>query len=313
MWIALALAVAAIGALAAEAPVVPDFIPTKFDRIILLDAVHAGTRLLAVGERGVLVRSGDGGAHWQAQRLPTTQTLTALAFNDENNGVAVGHDATVLRTADGGATWKRVKIEEAGIDSFLGATALGGTRIVIYGAFGEFYESNDNGATWQRERVIDKDFDRHISQVIKVGDRYLLVGESGTLALSDDLATWKKLAAPYEGSYFGGLVTKGGAWLIYGMRGNVYRSEDAGASWSKVDLGTHLSVMNGRVLADGRIVLVGINGLTEVSSDDGKTFVRRDTGVRQSLAQVLPLADGAVLVVGERGIARIDAKALSGN
>ena len=141
----------------------PTVVPTKPNRVILLDAAQAGTRLLAVGERGVVLQSDDGGTTWKGQRTPTTRTLTAVAFNDEKNGIAVGHGATILRTADGGATWQQVKVKEAGIDSLLGAVALGGTRMAAYGAFGLYLESDDNGQTWTRGQVIDADFDRHIS------------------------------------------------------------------------------------------------------------------------------------------------------
>ena len=248
----------------------PSVVPTKPNRVILLDAARAGKNVVAVGERGVLLQSDDDGATWKGQRTPTTRTLTGVAFNDDKNGIAVGHGATILRTADGGTTWQPVKVKEAGIDSLLGAVALGGTRMVAYGAFGEYLESNDNGATWTRGQVIDAEFDRHISQVFKAGDKYVLVGESATLAASDDGKTYKKLESPYKGSWFGGLATKGGAWLIYGMRGNVYRSENAGATWTKIDAGGEQTIANGRVLADGRIVLVGVSGKIAISNDDGK-------------------------------------------
>jgi len=290
----------------AGAPYAPTLVPTKANRVILLDVARSGTRLQAVGERGVVLQSDDGGATWKGQRTPTTRTLTSVAFNDEKNGVAVGHGATIVRTADGGATWQSVKVKEAGIDALLGVVALGGTRMVAYGAFGLYLESNDNGQTWTRQQAIDADFDRHISQIFKAGDKSVLVGESATLAVSDDGKTFKRLESPYKGSWFGGLATKSGAWLIYGMRGNVYRSENAGATWTKIDAGGEQSLTNGRLLDDGRIVLVGIGGKMAISGDDGRTFAPVKTGTRQSLAQVLALADGKLLLVGESGVSKLD-------
>ncbi len=317
---ALAVACAAGGpgvVLAADSPAAPaeyapSFVPTKPNRVILLDAVQVGPRLLAAGERGVVLSSDDGGTTWKAQRTPTTRTLTGLAFNGEKNGMAVGHGATLLRSSDSGASWQQVKVADAGVDSLLGAAALGGTRVVAYGAFGLYLESNDNGQTWVRHQVVDKDFDRHISQVFRVGEKFLLVGESATLAISDDGVGWQALKSPYQGSLFGGLVTKGGAWLIYGMRGNVFRSEDGGGSWARIDVGTQQSVMNGRVLPDGRILLVGVSGLALASGDDGRTFARMQTGQRQSFSQVVALADGKLLLVGDGGVAKVDAKGVAG-
>lgn len=283
----------------------PDFVPTRADRVILLDVEQAGARIHAVGERGVVLQSDDGGSNWKGRRTPTTRTLTGIVFNDEKHGVAVGHGATILRTEDGGATWQAVVVEDAGIDSLLGAVALGGTRVIAYGAFGLYLESNDNGRGWTRHQVIDAEFDRHISQVIEAGDGLLLIGETGTLATSADGVNYTRVVSPYEGSFFGGLATPAGAWLIYGMRGNVFRSEDRGATWTKVEVGSQKTVSSGRVLSDGRIVLVGIAGNVLVSGDDGRSFAKLDAGLRQSLAQVVELAGGGLLVVGDAGVAKV--------
>lgn len=203
-----------VGAWAAnEAPATaaayaPTFVPTKANRLILLDVQPAGKRLVAVGERGVIMISDDGGNSWKGQRAPTTRTLTAVVFSDEKNGVAVGHGGTIVRTTDGGTTWQAVKVPETGPDSMLGAVALGSGRILAYGSFGLFMESTDNGATWQRTQIIDEEFDRHISQIFKAGDKYVLVGESATFAVSNDGTKWERRESPYKGSLFGGLVTK---------------------------------------------------------------------------------------------------------
>lgn len=309
---AMLLAACATGAIAAgpdKAPAVayaPSFVPTKPNRIILLDAVQAGARVVAAGERGVVLSSDDAGATWKAQRTPTTRTLTTVAFSDDRNGVAVGHGATILRSTDGGGSWQAIKVAEAGTDALLGANAIGGARVVAFGAFGLYLDSNDNGQTWTRLKVIDADFDRHISRIFKAGDKFVMVGESATLATSDDAKTWVRLESPYKGSWFGGLATKSGAWLIYGMRGNVFRSEDGGAKWTKIDSGGEQSLMNGRVLADGRVLLMGIAGKLLLSGDDGRSFSVLKSGVRQSLAQALPLADGKLLLVGENGVVRVD-------
>src|SRR5688572_15780971 len=225
----------------------------RSDRIILMDLEQVGARLLAVGERGFVLVSDDSGQTWTAIPSPVTRTLTGLAFRDERRGVAVGHGASVVRTEDGGQTWQVVTIDEAGSDSLLGVTHVGGDHFLAYGAFGLLLDSTDAGRTWTRRTLLSEDFDRHISQVLRVGDSLLLVAESGTLARSDDDGvTWTQLASPYEGSFFGALETRDQAVLVFGMRGNVYRTPDLGATWTKVETGTTASFMSGRQLADGR-------------------------------------------------------------
>src|SRR5690606_18871837 len=80
----------------------------------LNDVAYAGqSNVWAVGDRGVLLHSTDGGEHWEQRPLGTTIPLDSFSFVDGERGWIVGGDATlyghrkravVLRTIDGGAT-----------------------------------------------------------------------------------------------------------------------------------------------------------------------------------------------------------------
>lgn len=276
--------------------------PLRADRTLLMDAVRLGTHLVAVGERGMVWSSSDHGVTWRAHRTPTTRTLTALAFNKGGIGLAVGHGGTLLRSADAGNNWQLVDLgKSAGLDSLLGATWLTESRVVAYGAFGLYLVSDDEGRTWKRKQVIEAEFDSHISRVESMGRRQLLVGESSLLALSDDGVQWKRVASPYQGSWFGALASPTGAVLLYGMRGHVYRSEDGGATWVASGFEDERSVMGGCVLEDGRIVLVGTSGMVHVSRDDGRSFQPERRVGGSDLAQVVALGGNRVLLVGEQG------------
>ncbi len=298
-----ALGVDALGQSAVEAA------PTVYrpQRVVILDVARVGNRLVAVGERGLVMTSTDDGRNWQGQRTKVTRTLTGVAFADDKVGVAVGHGGSLLRTVDGGASWTPVEVEAVGRDSLLGVTHLEGTVFAAYGAFGLYIESADGGVTWTRRRVGGEDFDRHISQVVKVGPELLLVGESASLARSTDRgATWEKMESPYRGSFFGALVTAKGTVLVYGMRGNVFRSTDGMKTWTKVDLGTAAALMGARQLDDGTIVLVGGTGVVAVSRDDGASFRTAADARGRSLSQVIPTGSRDLLVVGDGGIATLD-------
>lgn len=71
----------------------------------------------AVGDKGIIVHSEDGGRHWAIQSTPLSCRLESVQFLDPQIGWAVGgrihpytHDSSgvVLRTNDGGVTWKQV-------------------------------------------------------------------------------------------------------------------------------------------------------------------------------------------------------------
>src|SRR5262249_10578900 len=72
-------------------------------RGLLIAIAPAGQRLVAVGDRGIIVLSDDRGASWtQAQYVPTQALLTGVCFIDAQHGVAVGHDEVIVTTADAG-------------------------------------------------------------------------------------------------------------------------------------------------------------------------------------------------------------------
>ncbi|MBQ6826572.1 MAG: hypothetical protein IJO46_01040, partial [Thermoguttaceae bacterium] len=68
----------------------------------------------AVGDRGTIWTTVDGGATWNLADVPTDANLFAVSFFDENFGLAVGGRVVpatgvgvgvLLRTIDGGTTW----------------------------------------------------------------------------------------------------------------------------------------------------------------------------------------------------------------
>jgi photosystem II stability/assembly factor-like uncharacterized protein len=71
----------------------------------------------AVGDRGVIWHTDDGGRNWQLQSSPVLCRLESVCFVDDRNGWIVGgwnhpytHKTTgvVLRTTDGGQHWERI-------------------------------------------------------------------------------------------------------------------------------------------------------------------------------------------------------------
>lgn len=75
---------------------------------LLLSVARAGTRLVAAGERGIVLVSDDNGKSWHQAHVPVSVTLTSVRFADERMGWITGHSGILLHTEDGGATWSKV-------------------------------------------------------------------------------------------------------------------------------------------------------------------------------------------------------------
>ena len=61
--------------------------------------------LIAVGERGTILRTDDGGRKWNSARAPVNSTLLSVQFISEDDGWIVGRNGVILRSDDRGRTW----------------------------------------------------------------------------------------------------------------------------------------------------------------------------------------------------------------
>lgn len=285
------------------------------DALVLMDVARAGPDLVAVGERGTVLRTATNDVlrtaapdlRWSRAATTVSRTLTGIAFASPTLGVAVGHGGVLLRSDSGGRDWTEISTPAVGQASLLGVAATGPANFAAFGAFGMLATSDDGGLTWTRREVLGPDFDRHLYALLPLdAATWMLAGESGTLALTaDGGAHWSELRSPYQGSFFGLVRTADNAILAFGMRGHVFRSDDRGTAWTAITTGTTTGFNAGRMLDNGTVVLAGNGGMLAVSGDDGRSFRLIKAASPAGLAQVAGLSDGAVLTVGEAGLSRI--------
>lgn len=269
---------------------------------LMLDAVALDDRLVAVGERGHILISKDGGSSWQQIEVPTRAMLTAVAFMDNQVGVAVGHDSVILRTTDGGDTWKMVYSAPEDEAPFFDVWFADSDNGVAIGAYGSHYRTVDGGLTWNFELIGDTDW--HLHQIARAENGKLyLAAEAGFAYRSDnDGETWVELPTPYEGSFFGVLPLEGDTVLLYGLRGHLFRSEDAGETWTEITTNTVAMLTTGIRLSEGTIIIAGLGGTVLVSSDGGRNFSYHQQQGRRGISAMVETTDGSLLLVGEFGV-----------
>lgn len=265
---------------------------------VLLAAASAGNRLVAVGERGIVALSDDGGARWQQARVPTSVTLTAVRFTDARHGLATGHGAVVLATADGGATWERrldgrqlaallreqaqqggdaqalqaaERLAQEGPDKpLLDLVPLDGQRVLAVGAYGLAVASEDGGRRWTSWMPrLPNPKGLHLYAARRHGETVLLAGEQGLVLLSQDGGrSFRRLETPYRGSFFSAELLSGREIVLAGLRGTVLRSGDAGASWTPVAVPVPASITATTLTPDGRLLAVNQAGLVLTLRED---------------------------------------------
>ncbi len=155
--------------------------------------------------------------------------------------------------------------------------------------------------------AIDNPSRFHLNGITRVegGDLYI-AGESGFVYRSqDDGMTWETLEPGYPGSFFGVVGTGDGGVLAYGLRGNIYRSEN-GEEWTSVDSGTERTLNTGHVNDKGEIAIVANDGAVIYSDDGGKSFSSHIRSSRHSYIGVRLIPDEGLVLTGERGAVRTD-------
>ena len=306
----------------------------------LLQAVtRAGARLVAVGQRGHVVVSDDGGTTWKQSRVPVSSDLCAVYFVDERSGWAVGHDGVVLHSSDAGETWslqldgrkanellvaamqRKVAAEPASDEAkkliaeaqrdleqgpdkpFLDVWFADANNGFVGGAYNLIFRTVDGGKTWESwfDRTDNPKF-FNLYAIRPVAGSVFIVGESGTvLKLDREKQRFVALAAPYKGSFFG-VAEAQGAVVAFGLRGNVFRSDDGGAQWTKVDSGLAAAVVAATRLSSGTTLLADAGGRVIATDDGARSF--HPLSLKQS-TPATGLADagsGRLVLTGPRGV-----------
>ncbi len=156
----------------------------------------------AVGSRGALLVTVDGGKTWQAKPAATEDVIRDVYFTDQLNGWLVcerniyelqsnkDERAYLMKTSDGGEHWKRINMRGADIDGRLSRAVFSrGGNGWAFGEGGAVYTTRDSGANWLR---------------LQAPTRYLLLG--------------------------GAFIDENNGWLV-GTGSTILRTVDGGETW----------------------------------------------------------------------------------
>lgn len=258
----------------------------------------------AVGDRGTIWTTVDGGANWKLVDVPTDANLFAVSFFDENFGLAVGGRVVpatgvgvgvLLRTIDGGTTWGVV--ETASFPILRDVRVLDPGTAWVAGDSSELYPSglfvsSDTGLTWTAESGARRGGWRAVlydpEQKLGVG-----VSTDGALqTVSGEKAT--KKALPFGARRLDDVVfdaASGTVWAV-GESGLATRSVNFGADWARApgvfpnDAGRYFDFESVAALG-GFVGAVGSPGTLFFYSDDGgATWAASRTGTRTPLRKL---------------------------
>lgn len=304
------------------------------EHVALIDMERAGSRIVAVGEHGVIIISDDQGASWRQAVVPVSTELTALSFVDEHRGWAVGHSGVVLATEDGGQTWikqldgiqaARLMLEAAkhsgneralktaewlvadGADKpFLDVLFQDAQRGMVIGAYGLAFVTEDGGKHWfSIADRLDNPRSLHLYALARRGNEIVIAAEQGLVLRSEDAGqSFRALNVPYEGSFFTVALPPSGDMVVAGLRGNALLSRDGGEHWRALEV-------PGKVSANFNCASVDAAGTVWLANAAGMVFKLHDDRLElissrlRPLSDLLILNDGAALGASLSGVVQV--------
>lgn len=269
-------------------------------RAAMIGVARAGNRLVAVGERGIILVSDDQGSHWRQVPVPVSVTLTAVRFVDDRHGWASGHAGVVLASSDGGTSW------DIRLDG-LQASALALTAARQQAQAQTRNPATEPGRAQQALSVAqqwvddgaDKPFlDLHVVDANTV----IVVGAYGLAFVTHDAGrTWTSAIDRIDnpaGRHLNAIAGFGRHIAMAGEQGLVLQSTDGGRRFVPIQTPVRSSWFAVDVAPGGAILLGGLRGNMLLSNAEGTEWTR--VRIPTDASVVALLRDGHRLLAGDQ-------------
>jgi photosystem II stability/assembly factor-like uncharacterized protein len=279
-------------------------------RNMVLDAAWAGSRIVAVGDRGSIILSDDNGVHFrQASLVPVDATLTSVSFVDAHTGWVVGQWGVVLNTSDGGEHWK-IQRKDLAVDRPLFSVVFKNKHDGwAVGLWSLILVTHDGGVNWTKVVLPKRDgqtrSDLNLFKVFpdSTGAIYVAAERGTVIRTDDDGRSWTYLDTGYKGSFWSGTATPDGEILVAGLRGTIYSSKDRGGKWTVIPSGTTASITDLIETRSG-VFGVGLDGFVVTKANGSERFVALQRPDRTALTAVLVSEAGNPILFSKAGVVR---------
>lgn len=190
----------------------------------------------AVGERGEILKTKDGGIRWTVLKKLTAKFLNSVFFTNINTGFAAGDSGAIYKTTDAGSSWTdQTNYRRYNINSIFFTTEISG---IVAGGNPEndrafIYKTDDGGNSWYE--VYDSLSLGVLNSVDFLNEsKGIAVGKNGNVLYTYDAGgSWQtENISPvnlYSVSFRNNING-----LISGANGIIYKTTDGGNSWNTI-------------------------------------------------------------------------------
>jgi len=256
----------------------------------------------AIGSKGTLLNTTDGGQTWQPKPSSTTDVLRDIFFVDENNGWLVCEvnfyelktkdqpRAYLMHTTDGGQRWERVNIKGVDVDARLVRAVFSqGGRGWAFGEAGAIFATRDGGTNWTRLQSPT----RHLllGGIFIDDDRGWIVGAGATIIqTSDGGDTWYQSRLAQSGQApprlaSASFVDNRLGWAV-GSAGVIYRTINGGRTWQPQASGVDVDLYDVKFLDAMEGWAVGAEGTIIYTNDGGLHWTSQQSNTEHPLERI---------------------------
>lgn len=232
----------------------------------------------AVGEKGIILKTDNGGDDWYSVTPPVSANFRKLDFLDRYTGFAVGDRGVVVKTINGGNSWFTVTIPEK--DNLTDIRVINEKRVCVVGDGGVVLISED-GKTF-RSAYKSSGVSENL-KCLHFHDAFVgwCAGDNGTILMTrdggnawdlfrmTDVATGNSLSADISSMVF--MDISDGLAVCRG--GRIFRTSDSGYSWSEI---------SERIWHDGEYKR--ISDIYNTPVDFRKVFVKKEYAIKFTIS-----------------------------
>jgi photosystem II stability/assembly factor-like uncharacterized protein len=258
----------------------------------------------AVGSKGSLLTTQDGGTTWTIQSRPTEDSLQDVFFSNERNGWLLceaniyelktreAPRTYLLHTEDAGVSWQKIDIngsdKNGSVDTRLARVIFSRAgRGWVFGEAGTAYTTLDNGRTWKNVPLPTRYL--LLGGAFVDNDRGWLVGAGATiLQTSDGGDTWHlSRLTDARGVRFtaASFVDNRLGWAV-GTGGRILRTINGGRTWQDQNSGVTVDLSDVKFLNDLEGWAVGSGGTVIRTFDGGLHWTRELSGTPHYLERI---------------------------
>jgi photosystem II stability/assembly factor-like uncharacterized protein len=253
----------------------------------------------AVGERGTILHTEDGGITWKKQDGGTDHHLNEVTFSTPQLGWVAGDWGTLLRTKNGGDTWENKTIDR---DLIVSSVTFVTSRLGWVSGTNAIFHSEDGGDTWKKQFS-------GAGPYLDLGEVTFAtpllgwaVGDKGLIFHTDDGGVvWKRQDSGVRAVLLSVAFNTPQSGWVTGYDGVILHTEDGGNTWKKRASGTQEGLYSITFATSQSGWIIGSGGIILHTEDGRSVWKKQTSGVNVILHSVKFVTPESGWAVGERG------------